>query len=89
MEKRTIATDIAEIAKRLDGKVNLESIKYSQIIFDDYKATGVNDLVCIKKAHGVYFYTSKSQLERACYLDKVKMPIYVALDESSNVFEIE
>lgn len=30
-KKRTIATDIAEIAQKLDGKVNFESIKFSQI----------------------------------------------------------
>lgn len=43
-KKRTIATDIAEIAQKLDGKVNFESIKFSQIIFEDKKETGVNDL---------------------------------------------
>lgn len=36
-KKRTIATDIAEIAQKLDGKVNFESIKFSQVIFDDKK----------------------------------------------------
>lgn len=40
-KKRTIATDIAEIAQRLDGHVDFKSIKHSQLIFENYKETGV------------------------------------------------
>ena len=57
-KKRTIATDIAEIAQKLDGKVNFESIKFSQVIFEDKKETGVNDLLFIGKEFGI---TSRSE----------------------------
>lgn len=69
-KKRTIATDIAEIAQKLDGKVNFESIKFSQIIFEDKKETGVNDLLFIGKKFGIYFYTSRSAVENICFLKK-------------------
>lgn len=69
-KKRTIATDIAEIAQKLDGKVNFESIKFSQVIFDDKKETGVNDLLFIGKKFGIYFYTSRSAVENICFLKK-------------------
>lgn len=69
-KKRTIATDIAEIAQKLDGKVNFESIKFSQVIFEDKKETGVNDLLFIGKKFGLYFYTSRAAVESICYLEK-------------------
>ena len=90
MEKRrTIATDIAEIAQKLDGKVNFESIKFSQIIFEDKKETGVNDLLFIGKKFGIYFYTSRAAVESICYLEKKKMPTYVATESTCNIYEIE
>ena len=43
-KKRTQAADIAEIATKLDGKVNFSSIVYSQQMLDEkYRETGVND----------------------------------------------
>lgn len=88
-KKRTIATDIAEIAQKLDGKVNFESIKFSQIIFEDKKETGVNDLLFIGKKFGIYFYTSRAAVESICYLEKKKMPTYVATESTCNIYEIE
>ena len=87
-KKRTIATDIAEIAQKLDGKVNFES-KFSQIIFEDKKETGVNDLLFIGKKFGIYFYTSRSAVENICFLKKQKMPTYVATESTCNIYEIE
>lgn len=88
-KKRTIATDIAEIAQKLDGHVNFESIKYSQQIFDTFKETGVNDLYFIGKKFGLYFYTSSSAIENICFLKKQKMPTYVSTESTCNIYEIE
>lgn len=42
-KKRTQATDIAEIATKLDGKVKFSSIIYSQqMLSEKYRETGVN-----------------------------------------------
>lgn len=49
-KKRTQAADIAEIATKLDGKVEFSSIVYSQQLMDEkYRETGVNDLHFIGK----------------------------------------
>lgn len=88
-KKRTIATDIAEIAQKLDGKVNFESIEFSQIIFEDKKETGVNDLLFIGKKFGIYFYTSRSAVENICFLEKQQMPTYVATESTCNIYEIK
>lgn len=88
-KKRTIATDIAEIAQKLDGKVNFESIKFSQVIFADRKETGVNDLLFIGKEFGLYFYTSRSAVENICFLKKQQMPTYVATESTCNIYEIK
>lgn len=87
--KRTIATDIAEIAQKLDGNVNFESIKYSQMIFESYKEKGVNDLFFVGKKFGLYFYTSRAAVENVCFLKKQKMPTYVATESTCNIYEIE
>lgn len=71
-KKRTIATDIAEIAQRLDGHVDFKSIRHSQLIFEDCKETGVNDLYFIGKKFGLYFYTSRAAVENICFLKKSK-----------------
>lgn len=88
-KKRTIATDIAEIAQRLDEHVDFKSIKHSQLIFENYKETGVNDLYFIGKKFGLYFYTSRAAVESICYLEKKKMPTYVATESTCNIYEIE
>lgn len=87
--KRTIATEIAEIAQKLDGRVNFESIKYSQQILEGYKETGVNDLFYIGKKFGIYFYTSRAAVDNICFLKKQKMPTYVATESTCNIYEIE
>lgn len=87
--KRTIATDIAEIAQKLDGNVNFESIKYSQMIFESYKEKGVNDLFFVGKKFGLYFYTSRAAVENVCFLKRQKMPTYVATESTCNIYEIE
>lgn len=52
-KKRTQATDIAEIATKLDGKVKFSSIIYSQqMLSEKYRETGVNDMYFIGKKFG-------------------------------------
>lgn len=87
-KKRTIATDIAEIAQKLDGYVNFESIKFSQVIFEDRKETGVNDLFFIGKKFGLWFYTSRAALDSLCYLQNPKFPTWVLCENSLNLYEI-
>lgn len=48
-----------------------------------------NDLHFIGKKHGVYFYTSRTSLDRLCYLNNKDIPTYVVCEESKNVFKIE
>ena len=70
-KKRTQAADIAEIATKLDGKVEFSSIVYSQQLMDEkYRETGVNDLHFIGKKFGLWFYTSRVDLDNLCYLYK-------------------
>lgn len=53
-KKRTQATDIAEIATKLDGKVKFSSIIYSQqMLSEKYRETGVNDMYFIGKKFGL------------------------------------
>ena len=51
-KKRTQATDIAEIATKLDGKVKFSSIIYSQqMLSEEYRETGVNDMYSVSYTH--------------------------------------
>lgn len=74
-KKRTQATDIAEIASKLDGKVKFSSIIYSQqMLSEKYRETGVNDMYFIGKKFGLWFYTSRAALDSLCYLQKKEFP---------------
>lgn len=73
-KKRTQATDIAEIATKLDGKVKFSSIIYSQqMLSEKYRETGVNDMYFIGKKFGLWFYTSRAALDSLCYLQNPKL----------------
>lgn len=83
-------SNIAEILKRLDGRIEVNGIKFSQLLLNEqYRETGVNDIFFIKKMHGVYFYTSRYAMEQRCRLQDVKMPIYVGIDGTLSLYEIE
>lgn len=63
-KKRTQAADIAEIASKLDGKVEFSTIVYSQqMLSEKYRETGVNDMYFIGKKFGLWFYTSWAALD--------------------------
>lgn len=87
METRTRATDVAEIAKRLDSKVNFYGIKFSQVHPSEQGQT-INDLCFLYRKYGVYFYTSTSKLDQLHKLTDVELPIYVGIDESKGIYEL-
>lgn len=89
-KKRTQAADIAEIATKLDGKVEFSSIVYSQQLVDEkYRETGVNDLHFIGKKFGLWFYTSRAALDSLCYLNKSNFPTLVLCENSLSIYEIK
>lgn len=88
--KRTQATDIAEIASKLDGKVKFSSIIYSQqMLSEKYRETGVNDMYFIGKKFGLWFYTSRAALDSLCYLQKKELPTWVLCENSLSLYEIK
>lgn len=81
--------DIAEIAFRLDGKVRVSSIIYSQqMLSEEYRETGVNDIYFIGKKFGLWFYTSRAALEDLCCLQNPKFPTWVLCENSLSLYEI-
>lgn len=88
--KRTQATDIAEIASKLDGKVKFSSIIYSQqMLSEKYRETGVNNMYFIGKKFGLWFYTSRAALDSLCYLQKSDFPTWVLCENSLSLYEIK
>lgn len=86
----TFAQDIATIANRLNGHVDFSNIKFDQMLMnEEYRETGVNDIVFVKKAYGVYFYTSRSAMENMVMLNAPKeMPVMVGCENSLNLYRI-
>lgn len=90
--KRTNASIIAEIAQKLDGKVDFSMIRYDQnLISEEYKEKGwVNDIQYIGKRYGVYVYTSKMKLEASVMgNEKEELPTLVGVDGTLRLFLIK
>lgn len=90
--KRTNVSIIAEIAQKLDGKVDFSMIRYDQnLISEEYKEKGwVNDIQYIGKRYGVYFYTSKMKLEASVMgNEKEELPTLVGVDGTLRLFLIK
>jgi hypothetical protein len=90
--KRTNASIIAEIAQKLDGKVDFSMIRYDQnLISEEYRDKGwVNDIQYIGKRYGVYFYTSKMKLEASVMgNEKEELPTLVGVDGTLRLFLIK
>ena len=90
--ERTNASIIAEIAQKLDGKVDFSMIRYDQnLISEEYKEKGwVNDIQYIGKRYGVYFYTSKMKLEASVMgNEKEELPTLVGVDGTLRLFLIK
>lgn len=85
----TFVQDIATIANALNGKVEFNNIEFDQMIMrEEYRETGVNDIVFVKKAYGVYFYTSRSAMENMVMFHKTEMPVMVGCANSLNLYRI-
>lgn len=87
-KKRTQAADIAEIASKLDGKVEFSQIKFDQILTTE-KGKSVNDLLFIDRKFGLWFYTSRSTFDNLCYLTKAEFPTLVVCEGSNVVYQIK
>lgn len=82
--------DMATILTRLSGRIEIKNIEFSQMLLSgEYRETGVNDLVFVKKMYGVYFYTSRSEMEKMCHLQAQKLPVYVGIEGTLSIFEIK
>ena len=86
-KKRTRATDLAEIAAALDGKVDFQTITFDQILTKEH-GESVNDLLFIGEKWGIYFYTSRADFDGLCYLQTKEMPTKVVCKGSKNVYLI-
>lgn len=88
-KKRTKATDIAEIAALLDGKVDFQQISFNQVLTTEH-GKSINDLLFVFKQFGIWFYTSRSAFESdVCGMNKKPLPTYVVCEGSNNVYEIK
>ena len=87
MEKRNHAKDIAEIATKLDGKVEFSAITVNQVLICE-KGQSINSLLFIDRKFGLYFYTDRNDLDNLCYMKKGKFPTYVVCDGSNVVYQI-
>lgn len=86
-KKRTKATDIAEIAALLDGKVEFQTISFNQVLTTEH-GKSINDLLFVAKKFGIWFYTSRSTYDNICELRAKDFPTYVVCEGSKNVYEI-
>lgn len=82
--------DIATIATALNGKINFSSINFDQCILgEEYREKSVNNIVFVKKAYGLYFYTKKTALEDVMFLKATEVPTLVGCAGSFNLYEIK
>lgn len=86
--KTNYAKDIVTIASALEGKVEFNSITSSQILPCQH-GESINDLLFIDKKFGLYFYTSKHDLDSLCYLRKGSFKTLVVCKDSKVVYEIK
>lgn len=86
----TFVQDIATIANALNGKVEFSSIEFDQCLLgEEYREKSVNDIVFVKKAYGVYFYTSRSAMDAMVMMNAPKeMPVLVGCADSNRLYRI-
>lgn len=89
--ERTNASIIAEIAQKLDGKVDFSMIRYDQqLLSEEYREGYINDIQFIGKRYGLYFYTSRIKLEASVMENKEKeLPTLVGVDGDLALFLIK
>lgn len=83
-------SEIMSLIMKLSGHIEINSITFSQKLLNEkYRESGANDLVFINKMYGVYFYTSRSEMEKMCHLQIQKLPVYVGIDGTLSIYEIK
>lgn len=89
--ERTNASIIAEIAQKLDGKVDFSMIRYDQqLLSEEYREGYINDIQFVGKRYGLYFYTSRIKLEASVMENKEKeLPTLVGVDGELALFLIK
>lgn len=89
MTKLTRTQAMAEIINKLDGKVQFEGIRFDQIM-QCKPGESVNNLLFVKRAYGVYFYTEKSTFEDSIMTLNTnalgKLKTLAVVDGSQDVF---
>lgn len=82
--------DIAIIANNLNGHVEFSNIMFDQVLLgEEYREESVNNVVFVKKAYGVYFYTTRTAMENMVMLNTPKeMPVMVGCENSLNLYKI-
>lgn len=88
--KRTNASIIAEIAQKLDGKVNFTSLEFDDTLSsEEEREKGDNCFCYVGKKHDVYFYTLWDNLERVVMNNEdVILPTYVGVDGTLKLFHL-
>ena len=81
--------DIATIANALNGKVEFSCIEFDQCLLgEEYREKNFNNIVFVKKAFGVYFYTKRTALDDVIMLKDCEIPVLVGCAESCNLYQI-
>lgn len=81
--------DIATIANALNGKIEFSNIEFDQCLLgEEYREKDVNNIIFVKKAYGVYFYTKKTAMDDVIMLRGNEMPVLVGCAESCNLYRI-
>lgn len=82
--------DIATIASALNGKIEFSSINFDQcILSEEWREKSVNNIVFVKKAYGIYFYTKKTALDDVMALKATTVPTLVGCAGSNCLYEIK
>lgn len=81
--------DIATIANALNGKIKFANIEFDQCLLgEEYREKDANNIIFVKKAYGVYFYTKKTAMDDMIMLKENVMPVLVGCAESCNLYRI-
>lgn len=83
--------DIAEIAGLLNGKVYFTDISFAQRLQgEEFRTTGMNNVVFVCRKFGVNFYTFKTDIETQMMLRADgPMTVLVGTDNSLNLYRIQ
>ena len=74
----------------LREKIEFSNIEFDQCLLgEEYREKDFNDIVFVKKAYGVYFYTKKTaMIDMIMLIKRNEMPVLVGCAESCNLYRI-